>query len=110
MEVPLDNRVLRLALLATEDSANMEAGWDKGSISVYFRLSRSDEGWSRGRRMEAARIAGCLLMVGMLAPEDSASREYVWGKGSLPVWFRLSRSEEVGKKLTLSGLSGRGST
>jgi hypothetical protein len=32
-----------------------------------------------------------------LALEDSASREDGWGKGRLPEWFRLSRSDERGR-------------
>ena len=36
-----------------------------------------------------------LLRAARLAPKDSANREDEWaGKGSLPVWFRIHRSDE----------------
>ena len=47
-------KLLRAARLAPKDSANREDEWaGKGSLLVWFRIHRSDEGgWRGGRRMK----------------------------------------------------------
>jgi hypothetical protein len=52
-----------------------------------------------GRRMKPLTPPPCrcnsrLLRAALLAPENSASREDGWGKGSLPVCFRVYRSKD----------------
>lgn len=41
-----------------------------------------------------------LFIAAWIVPEDSASREDGCGKGNLPVWFKIHRSPEGGKRST----------
>lgn len=62
-------------------------------LQVCFRSCRSDEDGQRGGgRMDVC--LGYQVAQGSLeCPKDSAGMEDGWGKGSLPVWFILCRSD-----------------
>ena len=52
---PWNSRLLWVDRLALEDPVSREDGWGKGSLPVWFRIHRSDEGRQRGgRRMEVS--------------------------------------------------------
>ena len=56
---------------------------------------------SNGAMKEVLHLLICRFLIfreGWLAPENSLRREERWEKWGLPVWFRLSRADEGGRR------------
>lgn len=67
-------------------------------MSVWFKSHKSDEGGQRRDEKMEVPVGWQAAQGNLGCPEDSGNSEDRWGKGSLLLCFRLSMSDEAGRR------------